>query len=185
MWISLTNSVFGMTSRSRSSTQQSSFHAMSDPKPPNILLYGAGSCGAIFLYQLLQANCTVTAVCRSNYASVKTHGFTLLSVRYGNVSFKPTHVVRDLSECVDEKFDYILVCTKSFPEAKPSLAEQLRPVVKDNTDVAIVLAQNGVMIEEEIAVAYPTNPVLSGVVYVSIIASNQVPIMKKFVRPAI
>lgn len=140
---------------------------MTTQKRPNILLYGAGSCGAVFLYQLLQAGCTVTTVCRSNYQSVKDNGFSLISVRFGNVSFKPTNVVRNLSECADVKFDYILVCTKSFPEAKPSLAEQLRPVLGGNENVAIVLAQNGVMIEEEIAVSYPKNPVLSGVVYVS------------------
>lgn len=117
------------------------------------------------MYQLLQAGCEVTAVCRSNYSTVKEHGFDLRSVRYGNVRYHPTHVVRDLSECAQETFDYVLVCTKSFPGSSPSLAQQISPVIKGRRQTAIVLAQNGIMIEEELAVAYPQNPVLSGVVY--------------------
>ena len=132
---------------------------------PNILLYGAGSIGGVYLYQLLQAGCTVTAICRSNYATVKEHGFSLSSVRYGNVTYRPTAVARSISECRNEVFDYVLVCTKSFPGSKPSLAEQLAPVLQDKPDTAIVLAQNGIAIEEELAAAFPGNAVLSGVVY--------------------
>ena len=37
-------------------------------RPTKVLLFGAGSIGAVYLYQLQQAGCEVTAVCRSNYA---------------------------------------------------------------------------------------------------------------------
>lgn len=132
---------------------------------PTVLLYGAGSIGGVYLYQLLQAGCQVTAVCRSNYDMVRTHGFRLSSVRYGNVSFTPTAVVRAISECADTAFDYVLVCTKTFPGSKPSLAEQLRPALEGRPDTVVVLAQNGIMIEDDVAAAFPRNPVLSGVVY--------------------
>ncbi|WAO91765.1 2-dehydropantoate 2-reductase [Fusarium falciforme] len=131
----------------------------------NILLFGAGSIGSVYLYQLLQAGCNVTTVCRSNYATVKEQGFKLSSVRYGNVTFRPTAVVRDISECSKVSFDFVLVCTKSFPGSKPSLPERLRPVLEGRTQTTIILAQNGIMIEEEIAAAFPQNPILSGVVY--------------------
>lgn len=138
----------------------------SQPVPPaNILLYGAGSIGGVYLYQLLQAGCDVTAVCRSNYTTVKTQGFRLSSVRYGEVSYRPTAVVRDVSKCSNHVLDFVLVCTKSFPGSMPSLAEQLRPVLEGRPRTAIVLAQNGIMIEDEIAAAFPESPVLSGVVY--------------------
>lgn len=137
---------------------------MTKSDPVEVLLFGAGSIGAVYLYQLQQAGCRVTAVCRSNYLSVKENGFRLNSVRYGNVVYKPDQVVRDVSEC-QQKFDYILVCTKSYPGSTPSLPDMLGPVVKGRPDTAIVLAQNGIMIEEEVAVAFPDNPLLSGVVY--------------------
>jgi 2-dehydropantoate 2-reductase len=132
---------------------------------PRILLYGAGSIGGVYVYQLLQAGCEVTAVCRSNYSTVKEDGFHLKSLRYGDVRYRPTHVVCDLSECAHEAFDYVVVCTKAFPGRKPSLSQQIQPVLRGRTQTAIVLAQNGIMIEEEVAVAFPENPILSGVVY--------------------
>ncbi|KAL4780516.1 ketopantoate reductase PanE/ApbA-domain-containing protein [Aspergillus varians] len=138
----------------------------SQPIPPaSILLYGAGSIGGVLLYQLLQAGCNVTAVCRSNYAAVKAHGFRLSSVRYGEVTYRPTTVVRNISECTSNSFDFVLVCTKSFPGSKPSLPDQLRPALEGRPQTAIVLAQNGIMIEEEIAAAFPQNPIVSGVIY--------------------
>lgn len=131
----------------------------------NILLFGTGAVGSVYLYELLSAGCTVTAVCRANYAHVKEHGFRLTSTRYGNVNYRPTHVVRDMSECLDQTFDYILVCAKSFPGSQPSLAELLSPALVNKPDTAIVLAQNGINIEEEVAQAYPYNTILSGSVY--------------------
>lgn len=132
---------------------------------PKILLYGAGSIGGVYLYQLLQAGCSVTAVCRSNYSTVKEQGFKLSSVRYGNVTYRPTEVVRSIAECSNTTFDYVLVCTKSFPGSSPSLPEQLSPVLENRPETAIVLAQNGINIEEELAVKFPDNPILSGVIY--------------------
>ena len=134
-------------------------------KPPTILIFGVGSIGAVYLYELLTAGCLVTAVCRSNYSQVKEHGFTLNSVRHGNVKYRPTAVVRDVSECQSQTFDYVLVCSKSFPGSKPSLAEILRPVLEGKPEAAIILAQNGIGTEDEFAAAYPDHTVVSGVVY--------------------
>lgn len=132
---------------------------------PKVLLYGAGSIGGVYIYQLLQAGCNVTAVCRSNHSVVSEQGFTLKSVRFGNVNYRPTNVVRNISECSSETFDYVVVCAKSFPGSKPSLAEQLSPVLHGRNSTALVLAQNGINIEAEISAVYPENPILSGVVY--------------------
>lgn len=131
---------------------------------PNILLIGAGSVGAVYVYQLQKAGCKVTTLCRSNYATIKERGFKLLSVRFGDVTYRPDRTIRSISECADEIFDYILVCTKSLPDSRPSLTEMLREVIRSKK-TAIILAQNGILIEEPVAEAFPENPILSGVIY--------------------
>ncbi|KPI34569.1 putative 2-dehydropantoate [Cyphellophora attinorum] len=133
--------------------------------PPNVLLFGTGSVGAVYLYELLAAGCKVTAVCRSNYGQVAEHGFRLTSVRHGNQQYRPTQVVQTIYECQDEVFDYILICSKAFPGSVPSLAELLQPALQNRPDTVIVMAQNGIMLEDELAQAYPDNVLLSGVVY--------------------
>ncbi|GLB20923.1 hypothetical protein AtubIFM61612_010871 [Aspergillus tubingensis] len=133
---------------------------------PSILVFGVGSVGAIYLHQLQRAGCIVTAVCRSNYEVVAHHGFTLRSPRFGTVTYRPDHTVRSVHDCPrDIQYDYVLVTTKAFPGRTPSLADQLRPVLENHPHTAIVLAQNGIDIEKDIADAFPSNPVISGVVY--------------------
>lgn len=142
--------------------------------PPHVLLFGAGSVGAVYLYQFQQAGCKVTAVCRSNYDAVKQNGFTLLSQRFGNVHFKPDTVVRSAQECPkDIAYDFVFVATKSFPGSTPSLADQIRPVMGNHPRTAIALAQNGIAIEDELAEEYPDNPLLSCVVYLPAIQTRQ------------
>lgn len=136
----------------------------SEPKA-KILLLGPGSIGAVYLFQLQQAGAHVTAVCRSNYDVVSQHGFQLTSLRYGDQQYKPHRTVRSIDECDDETFDFVLICTKSFPGAQPSLADILAPALTNRPNTAIVLAQNGINIEQDLATAYPANPLLSGIVY--------------------
>ena len=138
----------------------------------NILLYGTGSVGAIYLHQLQRANCTVTAVCRSNHDAVHENGFTLHSPLFGTVTYRPDHLTRSLADCPDDiTYDYILITTKALsPDTRPTLAEQLRPLLTSsphNTtpNTAIVLAQNGIDIEQALADAYPAHPLLSAVIY--------------------
>ncbi|EAW10818.1 ketopantoate reductase family protein [Aspergillus clavatus NRRL 1] len=135
-------------------------------KPPHILIFGVGSIGAIHLLQLQRAGCTTTAVCRSNYDAVKQKGFSLTSVRFGNVNYRPDHVVRTVEECPkDTVYDYVLVTAKCFPGSQPSLADLIRPAVAGRPETAIVLAQNGIEIEKDVADAFPENPIISGVIY--------------------
>jgi 2-dehydropantoate 2-reductase len=132
----------------------------------HVLVFGAGSVGAILLLQLKRAGCTVTAVCRSNYDVVKEKGFTLRSVRFGNITYRPDHIVRSVDECPkDTVYDYVLVTTKCFPGSKPSLADLIRPALIGRPGTPIALIQNGIEIEKEIADEFPENPILSGVVY--------------------
>ena len=130
----------------------------------NILLLGAGAVGAVYVYNFMQAGANVTAICRSNYEAVKKNGFTMRSIRFGDVHYTPT-VVRTAAEAASQgiSWDYIVACSKCMPGSTPALGDIIKAAVGPKT--AIVLIQNGINIETEIAAMYPNNPLLSCVVY--------------------
>lgn len=71
---------------------------------------------------------------------------------------------RDTTEAAASgPFDYVLCANKALLDAKPSLADLIRPVVGKET--AIVLLQNGVGNEEPLHAEYPSTPILSAVVW--------------------
>ncbi len=121
------------------------------------LIFGAGGVGCIYGYILDCGGAEVTAVCRTNYEAAKADGITIRSKLWGNVHYRPG-VVRVV---VDAKgpFDFILVCSKAFP----GTSKLIEAAVSEQT--AIVLAQNGIGIEEEYAELYPNNTIISGVVW--------------------
>jgi len=124
-----------------------------------VLIFGAGGVGCIYGYILEKGGASVTAVCRSNYAQVKDHGILIRSAKWGTCTSRPP-AVKDAQEAKQHgPFDYILVCSKAFP----GLADLIRDAVTPET--TIVLAQNGIGIEEDYAAAYPENTLISGVVY--------------------
>jgi ketopantoate reductase len=61
------------------------------------------------------------------------------------------------------QFAYIVVTSKALPNIRPSLVDLLSPFVTPEY-TTIVLVQNGVGIEKDVAEAWPENVVLSGVV---------------------
>ena len=128
---------------------------------PRILLFGAGSIGAAYIYLFSKGGAQVTAICRSNYAAAKAKGFTINSTLWGDVHIQP-EVVRTPSDA-SGPWDFVVVCSKAMPGTRPSTAETIRPAVGHNT--AIVIIQNGIAVEEEYAALFPQNPILSGVVY--------------------
>lgn len=124
-----------------------------------ILIFGAGGVGSIYALILWRAGCEVTAVCRSNYHEISSNGITVRSKKWGTC-LTPTNAVRSAEEAVQYgPYDYLLVCSKAFPNT----AKLLNPAV--GPDTTIVLAQNGIGIEAEYAVVYPNNTIVSGVVY--------------------
>lgn len=128
-----------------------------------ILLFGAGAIGAVYVYTFMRAGAEVTAVCRSNYETVRRDGFMMYSTRFGDVRFRP-NVVRVAEEAASSgPWDFVVVCSKCFPGSSPSLSDMIKPVVGPST--AIILIQNGIDIEAEVATTYPKNPILSCVVY--------------------
>jgi 2-dehydropantoate 2-reductase len=124
-----------------------------------VLVFGTGGVGCIYAYICEKGGASVTAVCRTNYTAIKENGIKISSKLFGEVSSKP-NTVKTISESTSYgPFDYILVASKAFPGTSSSIKDAVSP------KTAIVLAQNGIGIEEEYAVAYPNNTIISGVVY--------------------
>ena len=130
---------------------------------PRVLLFGAGGVGTVYLW-LLSKTSTTTAVCRSNYDVAKKDGFIINSSIFGQgIHFRP-NVVRNCEEAASADttpFEYVVVCSKAIPGTVP---KWIAPVVTPGRTV-IVLLQNGVGIEEEYRVAFPSNPIVSTVLY--------------------
>jgi 2-dehydropantoate 2-reductase len=128
-----------------------------------ILLFGTGGVGSIYAYILHKGNAHVTTVCRSNYLAVKAHGITINSALFGTVHFNPNEVVSsvpDITSSQIQPYDYIVVCSKWFPNQ----AQLIKPAVTPH-HTTILLCQNGIGIEDDYAALFPTNNLLSGVVY--------------------
>ncbi|PSK49433.1 Meiotically up-regulated protein 72 protein [Elsinoe australis] len=129
---------------------------------PKVLLFGSGAIGTIYVYILQQAGCDVSAV---------SNGFTINSAIYGqNIHIQPP-VYRTIEDACPPSttYDYIIITTKSFPSPVPLLAPSpsaaaIGPAITPS-HTTIVLIQNGLLIEEEYKAAYPSNPLLSCVVY--------------------
>jgi 2-dehydropantoate 2-reductase len=131
--------------------------------PSNILVQGSGAIGTIYVYLLQKAGHHVTAVCRSNYDAVKKHGFLIDSEKYGQGIHIRPNVVRNPKEADSNgPYDYLMVTTKALPDAE--MSKTIAPAVTAGR-TTIVLIQNGIGIEEEYAKAFPSNPLLSCVVY--------------------
>lgn len=61
------------------------------------------------------------------------------------------------------QFEYVVVCTKAFPRSTPSLPTLLESFITPK-HTTIVLIQNGVGIEDEVAERWPENSIITCVV---------------------
>lgn len=136
--------------------------------PIRVLVVGAGSIGAFFGSRLSTVpNVLVSALCRSNYTSIRKNGIRVTSPKYGDTTFKPEYTFNSSNDAREAKltWDYLLVATKALPEVSDDsvLLEDL--VAKDTT---IVLIQNGLGIEEPYRKRFPRTAILSVVTIVSV-----------------
>lgn len=130
-------------------------------------MFGAGGVGSVYGWFLEKAGVQVTAVCRSNYNQVKEKGLLIRSMKWGRNIHRPIAVNSVVAAREHGPFDYIFVCSKAFPETHTLI----RDAVSHTS--AIVLAQNGIGIEEAYAKAYPENTIISGVVYLPVVQVEQ------------
>jgi 2-dehydropantoate 2-reductase len=128
---------------------------------PSILIVGAGAIGSFYGAILKKAGCKVSTVLRSEYDAVKANGIRISSP-LGDLSYQPDHVYRD-GDKPDEAPDYLILCVKVLPGV--DRAALVRPWMGPNTRV--VLIENGLDIERELADAYPDNPIISCLAFIA------------------
>ena len=130
---------------------------------PSILIIGAGAVGALFGSALARQGAQVSVVCRSDFDAVSHGGYAIRSPLLGDHVFRPAQVYRDASACTPPP-DYVLLTVKVLPTV--DRVALLRPVIGPQT--TIVLIQNGVDIEQDIATAFPDNELLSSLAFVGV-----------------
>lgn len=82
----------------------------SEVQRPEVLLIGFGAVGALYAFVLQRGGARITAVCRSNYETVKEKGINVISEKYGShMNWRPDQVVRSPEEVKDTKFDCMYI----------------------------------------------------------------------------
>lgn len=129
----------------------------------SILIVGAGAVGALFGSALSRQGAQVSVVCRSDYDLVAQEGYDIVSPLLGDHRFRPHRVFREVADCKSPP-DFLLLTVKVLEGV--DRAALIRPAV--GPDTVIVLIENGVEIEAEIASAFAENELLSGLALVGV-----------------
>lgn len=137
---------------------------MPTPDSPRILIIGAGAIGALYGSVLQSAGADVSVVCRGEFDTVKASGFAIESKRLGDRSFIPAQTIRSAADYKGGPPDYAIVCVKVVEGT--DRAALIRDAVGPQT--SIVLIENGVEIEGEIAEAFPDNELVSALAFVQV-----------------
>ena len=127
-----------------------------------ILNLSCGAVGAYFCGKLAQNGFDVAVTVRSDIDLIKRQGFKVKSIN-GDFVFMPSAVLSSAGEYTGIP-DYVIVSCKALPQA--DIVGSLREVIKPAS--RIVLIQNGLDIEEDIARAFPENEVLSAIAYIGV-----------------
>ena len=127
-----------------------------------ILVIGAGAIGSFYSAKLAQVGVEITLWCRSDYDFIKKNGIKIESYE-GDFQFIPHKILKNLHEIYDE-FDYILIATKALPSIDiPAL---IKNILKAKTK--IILIQNGIHIEKNIAENFPNNELISAIAFIGV-----------------
>lgn len=129
-----------------------------------ILVVGAGAIGSFYGSALQSQGADVSVVCRSEYDIVREHGYVIESQRLGDRVFRPSQTLRSAADYQGGPPDYLIVSVKVLEGV--DRAALIRDAVGPNT--AIVLIENGVEIEDEIAAAFPGNELISALAFVQV-----------------
>lgn len=129
---------------------------------PRVLVIGAGAIGSLYGAVLHRAGARVSVVCRSEFDIVREHGLRIGSP-LGDLSFRPEQVHARVGD-IKEAPDYVVLSTKVLDGV--DRAALIRPAVGPHT--AIVLIQNGIGIEADVARAFPNNTVVSVLAFVGV-----------------
>ncbi|BCX82866.1 2-dehydropantoate 2-reductase [Methylomarinovum caldicuralii] len=126
------------------------------------LIVGTGAVGGFYGALLAKAGWEVAVVSRSDHDTVAANGIHIRST-LGEWTFRPAAVYRKADEA-ETPPDYVILCTKVLPDIDRTAL--IRGAV--GPDTTIVLIQNGVEIEAEVAAAFPENALISGLAFVCV-----------------
>ncbi|KAB8214081.1 ketopantoate reductase PanE/ApbA-domain-containing protein [Aspergillus novoparasiticus] len=135
-----------------------------------VLVVGTGGIGTVCAYALEHGGLVeVTAVMRSTYDRAIKQGIDINSVDFGHDirSWRPTAITRSVPHVAEqstEPFGFIVVTTKNIPDVPQTVADIITPAATPGK-TAILLAQNGLNIEKPLSARFPTNPLISSVVF--------------------
>ncbi len=129
---------------------------------PSILIVGAGAIGSFYGAILKKAGCSVSTVLRSDYEAVRAQGIRITST-LGDLSYEPDHVYRD-GDLPEESPDFLILCVKVLPGV--DRVALVAPWMGEKT--RLVLIENGLDIERELADAYPDNPLISCLAFIAV-----------------
>jgi len=130
--------------------------------PVRVLVLGAGAIGAFYGGVLARAGCEVSVLARSDYDAVAAEGYRIESA-LGDLSFRPARTLRSVADYAGAA-DYLLVALKLVRGV--DRVALIRSALGPKS--VIVLVQNGIDIEEEVARAFPDHELLSGVAYAAV-----------------
>lgn len=139
---------------------------MTEAQPFHVAVVGAGAVGAFYGAALARGGARVSVVCRSHYEVVARDGFHIRSPTMGDSRFVPAKVVaraQDLAEPVD----CVLLAVKVLPQV--DRAALVRPLLGPSS--TLLLIQNGIDIEAELASAFPRNELLSALAFIGVARS--------------
>lgn len=128
----------------------------------NVLVIGSGAIACFYGALLAKAGASVSFVARSDLGHIRQHGVRVHG-KIGEIQFAPHQVVADAAE-LEMKPDYVLLCVKVVPDC--DRVALLRHAV--GPDTAIVLIANGIDIEQEIAEAFPSTELISGLAFICV-----------------
>ncbi len=127
-----------------------------------ILVVGTGAVGGLYGGYLAKSGAAVSVLSRSDYNPVKEKGITIKSI-LGDYHFIPDQVVKSTSD-YEGTPDYLLVATKVLPDLDISII--IKSAVKPGT--SIILLQNGIDIEKDVAASFPENEIISALAFICV-----------------
>lgn len=128
-----------------------------------MLVVGAGAIGGFYGAVLARQGCEVSVVCRSEYDVVREQGLCIHSALLGDHGFRPAQVLRAAGDYLGEPPDFLVLTVKVIDGM--DRVNLIRDAVGPGTVVVII--ENGVDIEREIAETFPDNEVISALAFIA------------------
>lgn len=122
-------------------------------------IIGTGALGGYYGGRLAKSGNNVHFLLHSDYEYVKANGLKVNSVT-GDFVINPINAYKSTSEM--PKCDVVLVCMKTTQNHL--LKDMLPPILHDNS--VIILLQNGLCLEEELAVQFPNHTIMGAMAFI-------------------